>query len=134
MRRLLPLLLLAAACDFGFKPETLVDDLRVLSAVSSPPELTPGQSAAIKALVVDPKFPQPTTIWLGCDPDPFNQNRSACADPAVVNDPSKLGQLDALPAGVKFLGLGDTAAIQTERPRISAQARLRIFLPRLFST
>ncbi len=107
VRRLYPFLLLLSACDFGFKPDTLVDDLRLLSVEADPPVLRPGDSAVLKALVVDPKFPQPTTLWLGCAPDPFDENRSACADPALLQDPSQLGQLDALPPGVTFLGLGE---------------------------
>ncbi len=61
--------------------------------------------------MLDPTRPgkATTTFWIGCDPDPFNLNRSVCADPAVITDPSKLGDMTAPPPGVKFIGLGAQA-------------------------
>jgi hypothetical protein len=109
-------MLALSACDFGFRPETLVDDLRLLSIRAEPADLAPGETARLKALVVDPSRPgqRNTVLWLGCDPDPFNLNRSACSDFAVLADagalfsPSPDGGM--LPDGVHVIGFGDTAA------------------------
>ncbi len=114
MRRLVPWVLLLAACDFGFKPETLVDDLRVLSISPEPPELHPGDTANLSALVLDPKFDPATTLWLACAPDPFNQNRSPCASQAILEDPSQLGSADMLPPGLSFIGVGNQAQYATD--------------------
>jgi hypothetical protein len=50
-------------------------------------------------------------LWIGCEPDPFNLNRSPCANPAVLNDPGSLtGGTGALPAGVSVIGFNQQAA------------------------
>lgn len=94
-----------------FPVESLVDRLRVLGVTATPADLKPGETARLSALVLDPTRPgqATTTFWIGCDPDPFNLNRSTCSDPSVVNDPSNLGDMMALPAGVKFIGLNAQA-------------------------
>lgn len=111
MRRALPFLLIAVAgCDFGFKPETLVNDLRLIGISAEPADLRPGESARISALVLDPsRAPRPSTVlWLGCAADPFNQNRSPCADSAVLADPSNLtAGTGQLPPGVSIIGFND---------------------------
>lgn len=111
MRRALPFLLIAVAgCDFGFKPETLVNDLRLIGISAEPANLRPGESARISALVLDPsRAPRPSTVlWLGCAADPFNQNRSPCADSAVLADPSNLtAGTGQLPPGVSIIGFND---------------------------
>ena len=111
-RALLLLVMVASGCTpEEFPTETLVDRLRMLGLTSTPADLAPGETARLQSLVVDPtRAGQPTTtFWIGCDPDPFNLNRSACSDPAVVNDPSMLGDMMALPPGVKFIGLNAQA-------------------------
>jgi len=126
MRRLLVLLAFAfAACTpEDFPTETLVDRLRMLGLTSTPADLAPGETARLLALVVDPSRPgqATTTFWIGCDPDPFNLNRSACADPAVVNDPSRLGDMTALPPGVKFIGLNAQAVYAAPKGLFDALA------------
>lgn len=114
MKRFLPALLLLTGCDFGFKPETLVDDLRVLSISPDPPELHPGDTANMSALVLDPKFNPATTMWLACAPDPFNQNRSPCASQAILEDPSQLSSVNMLPPGLTFIGVGNDAQYPTD--------------------
>ncbi len=118
MRRALPLLLglAASGCDMGFRPETLVEDLRLLGVRSTPADLAPGETAQLEALAVDPSRPgkRSTVLWLGCDPDPFNLNRSACSDFAVLADagalfaPSPDGGV--APDGVRVIGFGPRAS------------------------
>jgi hypothetical protein len=118
MRRLpLALALALTACTpEDFPTESLVDRLRMLGISASPADLAPGETARLSALVLDPtRTGATTTFWIACDPDPFNENRSACTDPAVVNDPSRLGDMNALPAGVRFAGLNATATYAAPR-------------------
>jgi hypothetical protein len=104
------LALALSGCNTGFSPETLVDHLRVLGVRATPADLAPGETALLEGLILDPTRPAMgvTTFWLGCDPDPYDLNRSACSDPTVLSDPSALGQgdLSSLPAGVHPLGVG----------------------------
>lgn len=114
MRRAVAVLAVAlAGCGEEFRPETLVEHLRVLGINSTPAELRPGETARLGSLVLDPSRPgqATTTLWIGCDPDPFNLNRSACSDPAVLQDPSSLsGGTGELPPGVRIVGLNSQAA------------------------
>lgn len=113
MRRALPALLaLLAGCDTGFRTEDLVQNLRVLGINSTPADLRPGETAQLGSLILDPSRPGEvsTVLWLGCEPDPYNLNRSACSDPAVLNDPSQLTAGGALPPGVKVIGFNAQAA------------------------
>jgi hypothetical protein len=107
-----------------FPTETLVDRLRMLGITASPPDLAPGESTRLSALVLDPRRAGPTTtFWIGCDPDPFNQNRSACTDPAVVNDPARLGDMMSLPPGVRFIGLNSNVSYAAPRGLFDLLAR-----------
>jgi hypothetical protein len=115
-RALLVAVVAASACDNGFKPETLVDGLRVLSVRSTPADLAPGETASLEGLVLDPSRPDAgtTTLWLGCEPDPYNENRSSCSDPALLQDPGNFAGADGgLPPGVTLLGLGAKATLKT---------------------
>jgi hypothetical protein len=112
-RALLMLAVVAAGCTpEDFPEETVVDRLRVLGVTSTPADLRPGETARLTSLVLDPTRPGQgtTTFWVGCDPDPFNLNRSVCSDPAVIDDPAALGDMTMLPAGVRFIGLNAQAA------------------------
>jgi hypothetical protein len=107
---------LAACTPEDFPTESLVDRLRMLGITARPADLAPGETTQLSALVLDPtRTGATTTFWISCDPDPFNENRSACTDPAVVNDPSRLGDMNALPAGVRFAGLNATASYSAPR-------------------
>ncbi|MCA2979129.1 MAG: hypothetical protein INH41_12935 [Myxococcaceae bacterium] len=115
-------LALALACALwgctpeDFPTESLVDRLRMLGITSSPADLAPGETARLSALVLDPtRAGATTTFWIACDPDPFNENRSACTDPSVVNDPSRLGDVQALPPGLRFAGLNASASYTAPR-------------------
>lgn len=106
-----------SACDYGFWPETLVREMRVLGVRAQPSDLAPGETAQLEALVLDPSRPgkQTTVLWLGCEPDPFNLNRSACSDFGLLQNagsafaPSADGGT-SLPPGVSVIGFGAQAA------------------------
>ncbi|MBI3182358.1 MAG: hypothetical protein HYZ28_09465 [Myxococcales bacterium] len=107
--------LLLCACAEEFKPETVVENLRVLGVRASPAALGPGQSARLEALVVDPsRSGRSTVLWLACDPDPLNLGRSYCSDMATLSEPSALLKTDAgvpeLPKGMRFIGLNRQAS------------------------
>jgi hypothetical protein len=52
-----------------------------------------------------------TLLWIGCDADPYNLGRTACADATLLQDPSALtGGTGTLPPGVSLAGFNDTAA------------------------
>ena len=104
--RLLMLASLAlTACGDQGKPETLVDRLRVLAITSSPAEVKPGESTTLEVLQLDPSRPGQitTTVWVGCEPDPFNLGRSACNDTTALLQPTKFA---TFPPGVRILGFG----------------------------
>lgn len=105
------------ACDSGFPEETLVENLRVLGIRSTPADLHPGESAVMQSLILDPRLgsKKPSILWVGCQPDPYNLNRSPCSDPAVLSDPASLAAPDGgLPEGVKIIGLNDQASYPTD--------------------
>lgn len=123
VKRLLPLLCLAMACDTGFPEETVVDGLRVLGIRSTPADLKPGETARLQSLILDPALvgQRTTTLWVGCAPDPFNLNRSACSNPAVLQDPASLaGQDGGLPEGVKIIGFNEQATYSTSADLFAA--------------
>ncbi|MEQ1866412.1 MAG: MgtC/SapB family protein, partial [Micropepsaceae bacterium] len=68
--------------------------------------IRPGASARLEALLLDPSRPgaRSTTLWLGCDPDPFAAGRGACSDLDALSSGS-LVDTSMLPAGVRMLGL-----------------------------
>ncbi len=102
--------LVLISCDPGFKPETLISDLRLIGVRATPADLHPGEATQLDALVLDPLRTGSTVLWVGCEADPFGQNRSPCADPAVLSDPSALtGGTGMLPAGVSIIGFNDQA-------------------------
>lgn len=99
---------LASSCGAQFTPETLVDSLRILSIKAEPPEVNPGQGAALSMLYGDPtRVGQPSTIiWVGCEPDPKDLNRNACNDASILVKPSLI---TSYPEGLKLLGFGPKA-------------------------
>jgi len=100
-------LVFLCACGAQLKPETLVDKLRVLSIVADPPEVKPGQSTQLSALLLDPSGARTTVIWVGCEPDPFGLGRSACNDTSALLQPTSF---TTFPEGVKILGIGNRAS------------------------
>lgn len=111
--RALPLVLSLAllGCDPGFRPETLVSDLRLLGIRAEPAELHPGESAQLSALVLDPARTGSSVLWVGCAADPYVMNRSPCSNTAVLSDPSALtGGTGTLPEGVQLIGFDDQAS------------------------
>jgi hypothetical protein len=111
--RVIPMLLLVAACSDGnFRPESLVDQLRVLAVQSTPADLHPGETAQLHALAPNPAGGGAVTlVWLACEPDPLNRGLSACADLSVLQDPAAFfGPAGQLPPGVSVIGFNDTAS------------------------
>lgn len=106
--------LLLSACGAQFKPETLVDALRVLSITAEPPEVAPGESAQLDILQLDPSRPggKTTVVWVGCEPDPINFNRSACNDTSALLQPTAFA---TFPPGVRVLGFGTRAGYASAR-------------------
>ncbi len=100
-------LVFLSGCGAQLKPETLVDKLRVLSIVADPPEVKPGQSAQLSALLLDPSDARTTVIWVGCDPDPFGEGRSACNDTSALLQPTSF---TTFPEGVHILSIGSRAS------------------------
>ena len=86
--------------------------MRLIGISTDPANLIPGETARVSALVLDPSRTSPSTVlWLGCEADPFNLNRSPCANPDVLQDPSSLtGGTGTLPPGVTVIGFNDRAA------------------------
>lgn len=99
--------MLLCACGAQLKPETLVDKLRVLSITAEPPEVKPGQASQLSVLQLDPTGGKTTVIWVGCEPDPFGEGRSACNDTTALLQPTSF---TTFPEGVRILGIGNRAA------------------------
>ncbi len=115
---LISALVLASSCGVQFTPETLVDSLRILSIVSDPPEVAPGAPSNLTVLFGDPtRVGQPNTIiWVGCEPDPQDLNRSACNDASILVKPTLITQY---PEGLKLLGFGSkNTAIYASSPTV----------------
>jgi hypothetical protein len=106
--RTLVLLVLVSGCGVQFTPETLVSSLRILSVTAEPPEVAPGAASSLSVLFGDPtRVGLPSTvIWVGCEPDPLDLNRSACNDASVLIKPSLITDY---PPGLKLLGFSRTA-------------------------
>jgi hypothetical protein len=114
VKRALFSLLLLTGCGAQFKPETLVDALRVLSITAEPPEVAPGESAQLDILQLDPSRPggKTTVVWVGCEPDPIDFNRSACNDTSALLQPTAFA---TFPPGVRILGFGNRAGYASAR-------------------
>lgn len=112
MKRLVLLFAVSAsACDYGFKPASLIENMRLLAVKATPADLQPGEATRLEALIPDPTGGPTTILWLGCDPDPYNQNRSPCADADLLQNPGDLGgTTGTLPPGVKLIGFNGNVA------------------------
>ena len=94
-----------SACGSNIKPETLVEKMRVLSIVAEPPEVNPGESSELVELTLNPGG-KTTVVWIGCQPDPFNQGRGACNDVTAALRPTSFADF---PPGTSLLGFGPKA-------------------------
>jgi hypothetical protein len=111
MRQWALLLGLLAGCTPPWTPASVVDSLRVIGVRAEPPEIRPGQAAVLQELIINPLPPGgTTTLWLGCDPDPFGEGRGACTDVGALSDASSLVNTTSLPPGVKLIGFNQAAA------------------------
>ena len=115
LMRVAAVTLALSACGTQFKPETLVETLRVLSVQADPPEIHPGESTNLSILWGDPSRPGGTTtiIWVGCDPDPQDLGRSACNDATILMKPT---QITNYPPGLKLLAFARYGAFQESGP------------------
>lgn len=113
---LLSMLVVASSCGVQFSPETLVDSLRILAITSDPPEVAPGGQVNVSVLFGDPtRVGQVSTIiWVGCDPDPLDLNRTACNDASILVKPSLITEY---PPGLTLLGFGPKA-VYTAKPGV----------------
>ena len=48
-------------------PATLVDRVRILGIQAEPPEIRPGESSTISALLIDPSEEIGLTLWVACE-------------------------------------------------------------------
>jgi hypothetical protein len=55
-----------AGCGSGFDPAWYVQDLRVLAVKAEPPEVAPGQTTTLTALVADPSGAAIEVTWAAC--------------------------------------------------------------------
>lgn len=114
--QLLLIVAVVSSCGVQFSPETLVDSLRILAITSDPPEVAPGGQTNVSVLFGDPtRVGQVSTIiWVGCDPDPLDLNRTACNDASILVKPSLITQY---PPGLTLLGFGPKA-VYTAKPGV----------------
>jgi hypothetical protein len=108
MRRLLLAFafIFSGCLDFGFEPVYRITDLRVLAVRAEPPELRPGETAVLDALVVDPSGAQVNTFWVACDPDPTKLGGSACVQEGEFRQDVESGGIPTEAEGARVLGLG----------------------------
>jgi hypothetical protein len=77
---------LLAACGPSFPPVSLVTELRVLAVRADAPEMRPGDTALLTALVVDPRGAgrEVTITWGVCTPPGLVTDLLTCQDPENV--------------------------------------------------
>jgi len=92
----LAILMLLAGCSGNLPPASFVDKLRVLAVKAEPPEVAPGETSSLSALVVEPPVTQ-----LDGGSSPVSYLWTACKIPAgaAALTPCGLGT-DALSAGL----------------------------------
>lgn len=102
-------LVLLSGCGVEFTPETLINSLRVMAIRAEPPEVRPAEATRLEVLYSDPsRIGLPNTIiWVGCEPDPLDMNRSACNDASILIKPSLITEY---PPGLTLLGFGPRAS------------------------
>ena len=129
------LAVLAAACEQDVADRTYVDQLRVLGVRAEPPEIAPGGTATLDALVVDPVEQRPITLtWALCTPE-ANDGVSSCTDPANVL-PLGVGTsltmtvpgdvLDGLPAEMQARGIDAYVVLLAEAGEASEAAYKKV--------
>lgn len=141
MSRCLPLLLsLMVGCTINndryprprdLSPAWRVDKLRLLATRAEPPEIRPGETASLEALLIDPEASVGITVWVACSEEqatgfgcPFDPGLFGDEEPTIEElveagvigvepqfPPSytaDLGLLDELPAEERLEGLNIT--------------------------
>jgi len=79
------------------QPESQVVAIRVLAIQAEPPELAAGETATLRALLVDSDDVSDNTLWVGCGPDAAS-NFGCPFDPAALDEDATFEDLVA--AGV----------------------------------
>lgn len=87
--------LLGTGCENpadAFTPASFIEKLRVLAVRATPPELAPGETTHLDALVADPlPTPRPVSyLWIVCLPDPTTDATLPCQTEAAARDPGAL--------------------------------------------
>jgi hypothetical protein len=109
---------LAAGCGQDFAPFNELDKLRVLAVRAEPPELAPGDIAAIDALVFEPDGDEVAYAWTWC---PFSLGAAAGYECAVTEQDLAAAIEEAAPGAGAFvpsfdLGHESTAAFANLLP------------------
>jgi hypothetical protein len=101
------LALAGVACQPGppadITPASLLNSLRVLAIKAEPPDVLPGQTTTLTALVYNPEYDdtQLHFLWIMCDPDLTSAVGSACASFDLARNPSGLfGSIFSQNAGI----------------------------------
>ncbi|MFK7927108.1 MAG: hypothetical protein AB8H79_02885 [Myxococcota bacterium] len=79
------------------QPQSQVVGLRILAIQAEPPELAPGETATLQALLVDLGGVSDNTLWVGCGPDAAS-NFGCPFDPSALDEDATFEELIA--AGV----------------------------------
>jgi hypothetical protein len=108
------------ACNTGFAPQYLVNDLRILAVRSEAQgsvsaDVGVGDVLALRALVANPRGRAGVAVtWYGCIPG-ASEARLPCADPEYLEDPARLAAEAAKPDGlVRALGTCQLTAGEEE--------------------
>ncbi|MGC4121886.1 MAG: hypothetical protein QM765_46360 [Myxococcales bacterium] len=104
------LILALSACTDPWPNVYSLKGLRVMAVRAEPPDLAPGQSTSLEALVVDPTAPARlnTLLWLACNPDPTQLDQPECAKYETLESFQNGGGdagLASLPKGLVPLGM-----------------------------
>lgn len=84
-------------------PASLLNSLRILAIKAEPPDVAPGQTTTLSALVINPDFNDTEIhyLWVMCDPDLTSPLGSKCASFDLARDPSTFfGNIFSPVAGV----------------------------------
>jgi hypothetical protein len=102
VKRALVLMLALAGCEDALDQRlAIVDQPRVLAITSEPPEVLPGATATLTALLASPSGPFfTTTVWSLCDAPKPPTVDNAVADGCVQDQVTPLGDGDSITATI----------------------------------
>jgi hypothetical protein len=125
--------LASSACTDAWRQVTYLEGLRLLAIHAEPPDLSPGETTQLDAVVLDTRDPSRanTLVFFACDPDPVDPDQTACAQYTTLqslDDGTTIGDPTTLPAGVRLLGVspvpgqGDPVVYQSPADVFSSMA------------